>query len=61
VRISKFLAAVPLLLSPLVAVQSVSMPSAHAVGALVDPDTVYVSDFEGWGTALAWGANVVGG
>ena len=35
-------------------------PAGHAQ-ALVDPNTVYVSSFQGWGTALAWGGNVVGG
>jgi O-glycosyl hydrolase len=28
---------------------------------IVDPQTVYVEAFEGWGTALAWGGVVVGG
>jgi O-glycosyl hydrolase len=35
-------------------------PSVHAQ-ALVDPQTIYVNGFEGWGTSLAWGANAVGG
>jgi O-glycosyl hydrolase len=34
---------------------------ASGTTAVVDPDHVYVQQFEGWGTALAWGANVVGG
>jgi O-glycosyl hydrolase len=29
--------------------------------ATVDPTTVYVSNFEGWGTSLIWFANVTGG
>jgi len=29
--------------------------------AIVDPNNVFVSNFEGWGTSLAWGPNVVGG
>jgi O-glycosyl hydrolase/riboflavin biosynthesis pyrimidine reductase len=36
-------------------------PASPAGAATVDPDVVYVEDFEGWGTALSWGANVVGG
>ncbi len=27
----------------------------------VDPNNVYVASFEGWGTSLAWWANVIGG
>ena len=57
----KVLAAHPLLLSSLAAAQAATTSPAHAVGALVDPDTVYVQNFEGWGTAPAWGANVTGG
>jgi len=29
--------------------------------AVVDPANVYVGNFEGWGTSLAWGGNIVGG
>jgi O-glycosyl hydrolase len=29
--------------------------------AVVDPTNVYVGHFEGWGTSLAWGGNIVGG
>ena len=29
--------------------------------ALVDPNVVVVTNFEGWGTSLCWWANVVGG
>ncbi len=29
--------------------------------AIVDPNNVYVSNFEGWGTSLVWFANVTGG
>jgi len=38
-----------------------SPADATGTTALVDPDNVYVQSFEGWGTALAWGANIVGG
>src|SRR5690242_2920791 len=33
---------------------------AHAAN-IVDPSNIYVSNFEGWGTSLAWWANVLGG
>lgn len=39
-------------------------PAAHTSSvsaAVVDPGNVHVQNFEGWGTALAWGGNVVGG
>lgn len=56
----------------LAACSSVSKPGpdlSSSVGALnvstspsnVDPNTVYVSGFDGWGTSLAWFGNVVGG
>ena len=39
-----------------------SIPTSSAAAAsLVDPNVVYVNNFEGWGTSLAWGGNVVGG
>jgi O-glycosyl hydrolase len=34
---------------------------ARAAASRVDPNNVHVADFEGWGTALAWGGNAVGG
>lgn len=33
---------------------------ARATTAVVDPESVRVASFDGWGTALSWGANVVG-
>src|SRR5919109_3084007 len=35
--------------------------ASSASSSVVDPDNVYVNNFEGWGTSLAWGANIVGG
>lgn len=40
---------------------TLAQPSATSAQGIVDPTTVYVGSFEGWGTSLAWGANVVGG
>ena len=60
-RRSKLMAGLLLLIPSVAGVQALAPPPSHAVGALIDPDDVYVSDFEGWGTAPAWGANVVGG
>ncbi len=34
---------------------------AASLAAAVDPSNVYVASFEGWGTTLAWFANVTGG
>jgi O-glycosyl hydrolase len=35
--------------------------AAAVTTSVVDPNNVKVANFEGWGTALSWGANVVGG
>ncbi|MBN1310243.1 MAG: discoidin domain-containing protein [Anaerolineae bacterium] len=37
------------------------VPVASAATSTIDPANVYVDDFEGWGTSLAWFANVTGG
>ena len=34
---------------------------AQTINATVDPGTVLVTNYEGWGTSLCWFANVVGG
>jgi O-glycosyl hydrolase len=36
-------------------------PAAPLYSAHVDPGMAYVTNFEGWGTSLAWWANVAGG
>jgi hypothetical protein len=36
-------------------------PARADYTALVDPNVVVVTNFEGWGTSLCWWANVIGG
>jgi O-glycosyl hydrolase len=60
-RRSSLLAGISILLLPILSLPDSPAAEAAVTTSVVDPNTVYVSDFEGWGTALAWGANVVGG
>jgi O-glycosyl hydrolase len=41
--------------------RSAAAPAAATVTAIVVPNNIYVPSFEGWGTSLAWFANVTGG
>lgn len=52
---------VSLVQTPIATDSSVLPDEPQQPGAVVDPQTVYVEEFEGWGTSLAWGGNVVGG
>jgi O-glycosyl hydrolase len=51
--------AVPFLLTALVI--SLPRPARADQVAVVDPGSVIVTNFKGWGTSLCWWANVVGG
>jgi len=60
-RRSPYAAAAGLALVVATLVQPPPAFAASVPAGMVDPDNVHVQSFEGWGTALAWGANVVGG
>jgi len=60
-RRSPFAVAAGLALVVATLVQPPPAFAASVPAGMVDPDNVHVQNFEGWGTALAWGANVVGG
>jgi O-glycosyl hydrolase len=59
--IERFAWTVPVFLIACSSIERSASAQSGGVVASVDPGNVYVASFEGWGTSLAWFANVTGG